>query len=163
MGGRIQCSDDVDLAKIVEEKAPKRILTLGSHAANTFAEYLERHPQAQLTHIAEGDWLTPIASGLRFDFTFLSGVQEQMSKVQACHLLTQLRDVSQFLYTKVPLGKAWLNHASLWEKNDMRGLGFDLVSLSAEHGRPVGLFGYDSRAYKSEAEWLNSKYWAQPD
>jgi len=163
MGGRIQCSDDVDLANIVEEKAPRRILTLGSYAAIKFAKYLEHHPQAHLTHISDGNWLAPIDAGSRFDFTYLSDVLEQMLKPQACHLLTQLRDRSQFLYAKVPLGKAWLNHVSLWEKNDMRGLGFDLVSLSAEHGRPVGLFCYDSSVYKTEAEWLNSKYWAEPD
>lgn len=163
MGGRIQCHDDVNLAKIVEEKAPQRILALGTQAANLFTEYLVQHPQAVLTHMADGDWLASIQAGQRFDFIYLSGVLEQLSKQQACTLLAQLRKGGQLLYAKVPLGKAWLNHASLWEKNDMRSLSFDLIYLSAEHDRPVGLFCCDSSAYKTPTEWLNSKYWAQPD
>jgi Family of unknown function (DUF6231) len=163
MGSRIQCSDDVDLAILVEEKAPQRILTLGPHATNRFAKYLQSHPQTSLTHIDDVNLLAAMDSGQRFDFSYIYGVLEKMPKAQAGLLLTQLRDRSQFLYAKVPLGKAWLKHASLWEKNDMRGLGFDLINLSAEQGKPVGLFCYDSSAYKSEAEWRNSKYWAEPE
>jgi len=163
MGGRIQCSEDVDLALIVEEKVPHRILTIGPLTTGNFAKYLQLHPQASLTHIDDVNLLAAFDPGQRFDLSYVCGVLEQMPKAQACHLLTQLRDRSQFLYAKVPLGKAWLKHASLWEKNDMRGMGFDLLSLSAEQGKPVGLFCYDSSAYKTEAEWRNSKYWAEPE
>jgi len=163
MGGRIQCSDDVDLAVFVEEKAPQHILSIGPHATNHFAKYLLLHPQASLIHLDDVNLLATMDSGQRFDFSYIYGVLEKMPKAQACHLLTQLRDRSQFLYAKVPLGKAWLKHVSLWEKNDMRGMGFDLLSLSAEQGKPVGLFCYDSSAFKTEAEWRNSKYWAEPE
>ena len=163
MGGRIQCSDDVDLAIFVEEKAPQFILSIGPHATNNFAKYLLLHPQASLIYLDDVNLLAGIDAGQRFDFSYIYGVLEKMPKAQACHLLIQLRDRSQFLYAKVPLGKAWLKHASLWEKNDMRGMGFDLLNLSAEQGKPVGLFCYDSSAYKTEAEWRNSKYWAEPE
>lgn len=163
MGGRIQCSEDVELANIAEEKAPNSILSIGSHATGNFSKYLQNHPQTRLTHIDDVNLLAAFDPGQRFDLSYVCGVLEQMPKAQACHLLTQLRDRSQFLYAKVPLGKAWLKHASLWEKNDMRGMGFDLLSLSAEQGKPVGLFCYDSSAFKTEAEWRNSKYWAEPE
>ena len=163
MGGRIQCSDDVDLAIIVEEKAPHCILTIGPHATNNFAKYLQLHPQANLTHIDDVNLLAALDTGQRFDFSYIYGVLEKMPKAQACHWLTQLRGQSLLLYAKVPLGKAWLKHVSLWEKNDLRSMGFDLLSLSAEQDRPVGLFCYDANAYKTGAGWLNSKYWAEPD
>lgn len=163
MGGRIQCSDDVDLALIVEEKAPHSILALGPNTASHFVKYQESHPQTDLTHINDASFLASLGPDFRADFTYVAGVLEQMTKTQASLLLTQLRDLSQLMYAKVPLGKAWLQHASLWEKNDMRSMGFDLISLSAERGKPVGLFCYDSNAYQTQAEWRNSKYWAEPD
>ena len=159
----IRCSQDVDLAKIVEEKSPLRLCALGASAANSFTPYLKHQPKAELVHIADGDWLAAMAAGQRYDFVYLAEVLEHMSKAQAGQLLTKLRDCCQFLYARVPIGKAWLNHVSLWEQKDLRGLGFDLVNLSAERGRPMGLFCYDSSAFRSESEWRNSKYWAQPD
>lgn len=162
MGNHIQYSADEELAQIIAETAPCSILALGPQAAQVFTNYIAGHSTACLTHIAAGDWLAPVANR-RFDFVFLSQVLEQLRKPQACHLLARLRESSQCLYAKVPMGKAWLNHASFWEQNDLRGLGLDLVNLTAASGRPVGLFCYDVRTRKPETEWLNSKYWAQPD
>lgn len=159
MGGRIQYSDEADLAEIVESLAPTSILALGPKAASVFTPYLAQHPQASMTHILGGDWTAPVLDQ-RFDFIFLCHVLEHLGKPQAGDLLARLREKCQYLYAKVPIGKAWLNHVSFWETSDLQALGLALVNLTAASGRPVGLFGYDCGTFKIETEWLNSQYWA---
>ena len=159
MGSRIQYSDDADLAEIVESIAPTSILALGPKAGRVFTPYLAHHPQATLTHIMAGDWGAPVLDQ-HFDFVYLCHVLEHLGKPQAGDLLARLREKCHYLYAKVPIGKAWLNHISFWEKSDLQALGLTLVNLTAASGRPVGLFGYDCRTFKIETEWMNSKYWA---
>ncbi len=163
MGQYVPCSGEVSLANIIEDIEPCMILTLGPLVESAITQYLAEHPTSCLTHIAAGHRPELIMVDSCFDFVFLSLVLEQMRKPQASHLIAQLRERFPGFYVKVPLGKAWLNHASFWEPSDLRSFGLDLVSLMAERGRPVGLFRYDANAYKTKTEWLNSRYWAQPD
>lgn len=163
MGKHIQCSDEVSLANIIGEIAPRSILALGPQVEPAVTQYLAAHPAVCLTHIAAGHWIETIDAESRCDFILLSQILEQMCKSPSTHFIARLRERCQGFYVKVPLGKAWLNQASFWEPNDLRSLGLDLVSLTAERGRPMGLFRYDAKAYKTDAQWLNSKYWAQPD
>lgn len=164
MPGHILHSYESDLAAALSEATPKTLLAVGPNAANVLSPYHAKFPDTHLSHIAEGDWLAQVDAVERFDFVFLLEVLEHLSRVKAGALLAKLRDMhAQRLFAVVPMGRAWLNHTSHWEQNDLIGFGLELVNLYADRGRPVGLFKFDLRTYKSTPEWFNSKYWAHPD
>ncbi len=164
MGNRIPHGYESDLGKTLNELAPKSLLAVGPNALQALQSYATQHPEVLTTHIAEGDWLAQVHATQRFDFVFVAEVLEHLSRAKAGALLAQLRDLhADRLYALVPIGKAWLNHSSHWEQNDLMGFGLELVSLYADRGRPVGLFKFDLRTYKSTPEWFNSKYWAHPE
>lgn len=155
---------EADLGLALAEFAPRSLLAVGPHANLPLAGYQAAHPELQIMHIAEGDWLAQVDATQRFDFVFLSEILEHLPRTKAYALIARLRDLhSQRLYALVPLGKAWLNHSSHWEQNDLIGFGLDLVNVYADKGRPVGLFKFDLRTYKTTPEWFNSKYWAHPE
>ena len=89
---------------------------------------------------------------------------EHLTKREAGMLLASLRDVHAVqLFALVSIGKAWLNHQSFWENNDLIGFGMERVNVYAKNGLPLALLKFDLRTYKSTPEWLNSKYWARPE
>lgn len=164
MSNRIVHGYESELAKAFAELAPCSLLAIGPHAMDAFTGYQTTNPKCHLSHIATGDWLAQVDACGQFDLVFLSGVLEHLSKPQASMLLARLRDMhTKRLYALVPLGKAWIHHASHWEQNDLIAYGMELVNIYAEHGRPMGLFKFDLYTYKATPEWLNSKYWAHPE
>jgi len=153
-----------DIAMALNEAMPHTLLAIGSHADEVFTDFVHANPSVVLTHLAEGDWLEQVSTLGRFDFVFISGVLEYLPKRDAGMLLARLRDVhAKQLYALVPIGKAWLNHASFWEYNDLLGFGMERVNVFAKNGLPLALLKFDLRTYKTTPEWFNSKYWARPE
>lgn len=153
-----------DIAMALKEAAPHTILALGVQADEVFTDYVRANPGCVLTHLPSGDWLSQLEAAGRFDFVFLSGVLETLSKRDAGVLLARLRDIhTERLYVLAPIGKAWLNHASFWEYNDLIGFGMERVSIYVKNGLPLALLKFELRTYKTTPEWFNSKYWARPE
>lgn len=148
----------------LNEAMPRTLLAIGPQAAEVFTDYVRANPGSALTHLAADDWLDQVSTADRFDFVFISGVLEYLPKRNASMLLARLRDVhARQLYALAPIGKAWLNHTSFWEYNDLLGLGMERVNVYAKNGLPLALLKFDLRTYKTTPEWLNSKYWARPE
>ncbi len=153
-----------DIAMALNDAKPRTVLAIGPQADEVFTDYVRANPGSALTHLAAGDWLAQVEAAGRFDFVFITGVLEYLPKRDASMLLASLRDVhAKQLYVLVPIGKAWLNHASFWEYNDLIGLGMERVNVYAQNGLPLALLKFDLRTYKTTPEWLNSKYWARPE
>ena len=153
-----------DIAVALHEALPQTLLAMGPQAAEVYSEYVAAPPGCTVTHLKTGDWLAQIEMLGRFDFVFVSDVLEHLSRREAGILLASLRDVhAQQLYALVPIGKAWLNHKSLWEYNDLIGFGMERVNIYAQNGLPLALLKFDLRTYKATPEWFNSKYWARPE
>ncbi|MBT9612777.1 MAG: hypothetical protein IV108_05865 [Burkholderiales bacterium] len=153
-----------DIAMALHEAMPDTLLAIGPQAAEVFADYCHVKPGCALTQLATGDWLEQVSTAGRFDFIFIAGVLEYLPKRDAGILLASLRDVHAMqLYALVPIGKAWLNHASFWEYNELIGFGMERVNIYAKNGLPLALLKFDLRTYKTTPEWFNSKYWARPE
>ena len=153
-----------DIAAALHDALPHTLLAIGPQSAEAFDDYIRENPDSAFKHLAAGDWLAQIEAAGRFDFVFLSGVLEHLTKREAGMLLASLRDVHAVqLFALVSIGKAWLNHQSFWENNDLIGFGMERVNVYAKNGLPLALLKFDLRTYKSTPEWLNSKYWARPE
>lgn len=153
-----------DVAIALNEAMPRTLLAIGPQADEAFTDYIQANPHSVLAHLAAGDWYDQVNLSGRFDFVFVSGVLEYLPKHEAGKLLASLRDVHALqLHALVPIGKAWLNHASFWEYNELIGFGMERVNIYAKNGLPIALLKFDLRTYKTTPEWLNSKYWARPE
>ncbi len=153
-----------DIAMALNDAKPRTVLAIGPQADEVFTDFVAANPSSVLTHLAAGDWLAQVEAAGCFDFVFITGVLEYLPKRDASMLLASLRDVhAKQLYVLAPIGKAWLNHASFWEYNDLIGLGMERVNVYAKNGLPLALLKFDLRTYKATPEWLNSKYWARPE
>lgn len=153
-----------DIAIALTEATPSTLLAIGPQADEVFSRYVRANPAAVLTRLAEGDWLEQVSTLGRFDFVFMSGVLEYLPKAVASSMLARLRDIhAKQLFVLAPIGKAWLQHASFWEYNDLIGLGMERVNVYAKNGLPLALLKFDLRTYKTTPEWFNSKYWARPE
>ena len=158
-----QNSDAELLSTELEKLQPQTILLLGARSLCLCQEYLQKNPQVLARHAEMSGMPMLIAKSQEFDCIVMTGVLEHLSRPEAWALLDQLALLSSQILLRVPLGKAWLRQVSFWEPQNLRSKGFELLTLLAEGGKPLGIFHYNGKAYKTNAEWLNSKYWAQPD
>lgn len=155
---------EADLNAAVEAIAPRALLALGPGAQSPLERYAATHPECAVMRVEHGDWLHELAQAGSFDLAFVYGVLEYLPKREAMTLLARIRDMhARRLYALVPIGKAWLGHASLWEQNDLIALGMEQVNAYAESGGPLHLYRFDIHTYKTTPEWFNSRYWAHPE
>jgi hypothetical protein len=157
------------LNQIFKDHPPKNVLCVGSGTAAAIKEYLIQHTDCQMVqiNIATQDVqkaMEPLAIQTIFEFAIVSNCIEHLEKASAEHLLARLRDIhTKKLVIVVPIGEQWKNHTSHWEETDLLALGFILkADLTVDH-KPVHVYAFDITSYKTTPDWLNSKYWANPE
>ncbi len=152
------------LKALIEHFRPRRILSIGPAGKELFADYLAHQPDCLLDEVLTAPEVEQLEQAGRHDLAFISHVLEKMPKAAAEQLLARLRDVHcHRLIIVVPIGTDWPQHTSFWQRNDLLALGFTLVGEFEHDGRPVDIFAFDIASYKTTPDWLNSKYWANPE
>ncbi len=53
--------------------------------------------------------------------------------------------------------------ATEWQENDFFALALQRRARFSQDGQSLTLYSYDLAEYKSVPDWLNSKYWANPE
>lgn len=99
-----------------------------------------------------------------YDVILLVGVIEQLDRQIANTVIGRLRDLhSHHLFMLVRVGSDWANLISHWQRTDLLAHGFTLHQrYKAEEG-DWHLCRFELDSYKATPEWLNSKYWANPE
>ncbi len=70
-------------------------------------------------------------------------------------LLARLRDLyARRVLVTVALGGEW-------HRSDLTGFGFTWLGTSPDAG--LDLYGFDVASYQTVPDWLNSRFWANPD
>lgn len=157
------------LSRILLEHPPKNMLCLGRETGDAVKEFLAQWPQCRMTQLditALGVHKTLEMLNLQdiFEFGIVADSIEHLNKTSAEHLLARLRDIhTKKLLIIVPISKQWKNHTSYWEETDLLALGFILKAKLTVKDKPVHVYAFDITSYKTTPEWLNSKYWANPD
>ncbi len=99
------------------------------------------------------DKLEQLADQGQFDVVVVNGLLERLEQDQAEHLIAELRDIhARQLLLVVPAGSS-LGTA------DLVGLGLRKIADTGE--QQVWYFALEN--YKRVPDWLNSKYWANPE
>lgn len=161
------------LNQILIDHPPRSILCVGRNISGALTQFVTARPQCRIREInptqINGQYLDLSAAmpwrdnSDTFDFGIVSDCIEHLTKNNAIHLLARLRD----LYTKkllivVPIGDEWSEHQSRWQETELLALGFIVKARLRFDEKPVHVYAFDIATYKTTPDWLNSKYWANP-
>ena len=157
-------TEQTELQALIHQFQPQQILSIGPAGQELFTSYLAGCPECSLQECISVPTLEQLDGYGRYDLVFVSHVLESMPKSQAEQLIARLRDLhSERLIIVLPIGKDWPGHASHWQQTDMLGLGFSRVAKFQYKQHLVHIYAFDIASYKTTPEWLNSKYWANPE
>jgi len=144
------------LAALLEHHAPHRLLLVGARfpALDAFAA---AHPQAEIDVAAPGP-LPQALAGKRYDLALLVDCLEHLPKRNGLELLGGIRNLNASRIAVL----ADLD-ASGWGDTDFYSLALQANERFQREEQVLGLYTYDLRDYKQVPDWLNAKFWANPE
>ena len=97
----------------------------------------------------------------RYDLAIIADQLEHLPQRTGVELLAGLRNLSASRLAVL----VDLVQAAEWQENDFFALALQRRAsfTGAEEKRTLSLYTYDLADYKQVPDWLNSKYWANPE
>ncbi|MFB4394149.1 MULTISPECIES: DUF6231 family protein [unclassified Pseudomonas] len=144
------------LAALLERFAPQRLLLVGSRfpALDAFAE---AHPGTTIEVATPGPLPTALAAQ-RFDLAVLVDCLEHLPKRGGLELLGGIRNLNaNRVAVLADLG------ACGWRDTDFFALALSASEKFRRDEQVLSLFTYDLHDYKQVPDWLNAKFWANPE
>lgn len=136
----------------------KSILVLGDTKALEASENVAFLAQDQLDRLAELE---------QFDFILIQNLIENLPYEKGEHLIAQVRDIHAremllILPVSQPVNKAdeSTENKNGWQPAQLISLGMKQVAVF-DHN--VHAYYYALETYKKVPDWLNNKYWANPE
>ncbi|MDX5371168.1 MAG: DUF6231 family protein [Pseudomonadaceae bacterium] len=144
------------LAALLDHHAPQRLLLVGASQLPAIDAFRQAHPDALLTQAEAGPLPAPLAAQ-RYDLALIVDCLEHLPKRTALELLGGIRNLNASrLAVLVDLD------ACGWQETDLFALALQASERFQREGQTLTLFTYDLRDYKQVPDWLNAKFWANP-
>ncbi|WP_349617023.1 DUF6231 family protein [Azotobacter salinestris] len=145
------------LAALLERYAPSRLLLVGASDLPALEAFRTTHPEAQVTHCAAGP-LPPEVSAQRYELAVLVDCLEHLPRRAGLELLGGIRNLNASrLAVLVDLA------ACGWQDTDFFSLALQASERFRRNEQVLTLFTYDLYDYKQIPDWLNAKFWANPE
>ncbi|MBS7691795.1 hypothetical protein I0E98_20735 [Pseudomonas lalucatii] len=145
------------LAALLERYQPDRLLLVGASELPALAAFRSAHAGCQITHAEAGTLPSELASQ-RFDLALLVDCLEHLPKRTGLQLLGGIRNLNASrLAVLVDL------HACAWRDTDFFALAMQASERFQRGEQTLSLFTYDLLDYKQVPDWLNAKFWANPE
>ena len=142
------------LEQVLRETSPRHYLVIGDTTPLDPEPTVAGTPVATATRLTPEDALDTLPDHGRQDLV-LVGALEAFPRSDGEILVSRLRD----LYARRVLAR--LRPTGPWQHRDMTAFGFTrLARLGAEEG---ALYGFDMATYKTTPDWLNPRFWANPE
>ncbi|QIB51229.1 MULTISPECIES: DUF6231 family protein [Pseudomonas] len=146
------------LLGIFEHYQPQRLLSVSPESIPAAVAFCATHPDC--THFETDRVPLPAdLAGRRYDLAVVADQLERLDKRQGMELLAGMRNL---LVSRMAV-LVDMQRTPAWEQNDFFGLAFQRQGYFERDGQTLTLFTYDLASYKSVPDWLNSKYWANPE
>jgi hypothetical protein len=145
------------LAALLDRYAPKRLLVMGAGSFPALQAFQEAHPGTELAHAAPGPLPAELA-GQRFDLALVVDCLEHIPKRAGLELLGGIRNLNASRIAVLADLKA-----CGWQTTDFYSLALQASECFARDEQVLTLFTYDLREYKQVPDWLNAKFWANPE
>jgi hypothetical protein len=145
------------LAALLARYAPSRLLLAGASELPAVDAFLQAHPECQLARNAAGPLSAELA-GQRFDLALVVDCLEHLPKRAGLELLGGIRNLNtNRLAVLVDLD------ACDWQTTDFFALALQATERFQRDGQTLTLFTYDLLEYKTVPDWLNARFWANPE
>jgi hypothetical protein len=145
------------LAALLARYAPQRLLLVGAGELPAVEAFQAAHPDCQIAHAAAGTLPAELAAQ-RFDLALIVDCLEHLPKRAGLELLGGIRNLNASrLAVLVDL------QASAWQETDFFALALQASERFQRDEQTLNLFTYDLLDYKQVPDWLNAKFWANPE
>lgn len=145
------------LAALLARYTPERLLVVGSRELPAIAAFKQAHPDCRITHVEAGA-LPSTAAAQRFDLALIVDCLEHLPKRAGLELLGGIRNLNASrMAVLVDL------HACDWQETDFFALALQASERFQRDEQTLHLFTYDLLDYKQVPDWLNAKFWANPE
>lgn len=145
------------IAALLARYTPTRLLLIGASELPAVVAYQAAHPDCQIAHAAAGALSAELAAQ-RFDLALVVDCLEHLPKRTGLELLGGIRNLnaSRLAVLVDP-------QASDWQDVDFFSLALQASERFQRGEQTLRLFTYDILDYKQVPDWLNAKFWANPE
>lgn len=145
------------IAALLERYAPRRLLWVGEGQPPALAAFHAAHPNGELFPVQAAPLPADLAAA-RYDLALVGNCLERLPKRVGLELLGGIRNLNaNRLAVLVEL------EACDWRETDFYALALQASERFHRDGRTLTLFTYDLHDYKQVPDWLNAKFWANPE
>lgn len=145
------------LAALLDRYAPQRLLLVGASGIPAVEAFRQAHPDCQVHGTAAGELPAELAAQ-RYDLALLADCLEHLERRAALQLVGGIRNLnSSRVAVLVDLAEAGVAEI------DFYALGMQASERFQRDDQTLTLFTYDLREYKQVPDWLNAKFWANPE
>jgi DNA-binding transcriptional LysR family regulator len=144
------------LGALLAQHAPQSLLLIGSDQLPALQAFLAAHPECRYAHAPAGELPAELAAQ-RFDLAIFVDCLEHLNKRSGLELLAGVRNLNASkLAVLVDIT------ACDWQLSDFYSLALQASEQFQRDTQTLTLFTYDLREYKQVPDWLNAKFWANP-
>lgn len=145
------------LAALLARYIPERLLVVGSRELPAIDAFIQAHPDCHITHAQAGALPSEVAAQ-RFDLALIVDCLEHLPKRTGLQLLGGIRNLNASrIAVLVDL------QACDWQETDFFSLALQASECFQRDEQTLNLFTYDLLDYKQVPDWLNAKFWANPE
>ena len=150
------------LLSILQHYQPARLLCVSQTRVPAVEAFCADHPDTQL--ITSDQTPLPVElANQRYDLAIIADLLEHIPQRNGVELLAGLRNLSASRLAVL----VDLTQSAHWQENDFFALALQRHASFAQAGstdeRTLALYTYDLADYKQVPDWLNNKYWANPE
>lgn len=144
------------LAALLAQHSPHSLLLVGAEQLPAVQAFLDAHPDCRYAHAPAGHLPAELAAQ-RFDLAIFVDCLEHLNQRSGLELLAGVRNLNASkLAVLIDLA------ACDWQRSDFYALALEASAEFQRDAQILTLFTYDLREYKQVPDWLNAKFWANP-
>jgi phospholipid N-methyltransferase len=144
------------LAALLEQHQPAHLLLVSESDLPAISAYSANHPDSQVIRATAADFQQNLADR-RFDLAIIANCLEHLPKRQALELIGGIRNLNtNRMAVLIDLD------ACDWKEADFYSLAMQASESFTREAQTLTLFTYDLHSYKQIPDWLNAKFWANP-
>jgi len=145
------------LAALLDRYAPQNLLLVGAGSFPALEAFQAAHPETEVAFAEPGPLPAELAAR-RFDLALVVDCLEHLPKRDGRQLLGGIRNLNA---SRIAVLVDML--ASGWQDSDFFALALQNSERFARDEQVLTLFTYDLKEYKQVPDWLNAKFWANPE
>ncbi|HSC83015.1 MAG TPA: DUF6231 family protein [Pseudomonas sp.] len=145
------------IAALLDRYQPSNLLLVGAGDIPAVAAFAAAHPESRIHQVPAAS-LDSATAAQRFDLALLVDCLEHLPKRTGLELLGGIRNLNASrLAVLVDL------NACDWQETDFFALALQASERFCRDEQTLTLFTYDLHEYKQVPDWLNAKFWANPE